>query len=539
MEGLFSPAPAARGVGAMAETGRLKTLAAPAAMATVLVASLLLLLVSAGPARAATTFTVNQTGDQQDAITSNASCDWDPFAAGDQCTLRAAIQQANATAGADTIGFNIAGSGVHTITPSSALPEITEALTIDGYTQGDATASTSDDTAENTLAVGNDAVLRIELSGANAGQSANGLTLSETANDSAVRGLVINRFALAGINLGAADYSEVAGNFIGTDPTGTADLGNGDGSTGYPGVYVAGRSNTVGGETPATRNLISGNYEGVGIEGTNSTIQQNVIIGNYIGTDRSGTDKVGNFFAGVAIRGALYTFVISNVISGNEGNGVEAYAAGDPHNIGTSGLLANYIGTRSDGVGALGNAGNGVLLTSNSNYVGGSDGSHDPTVGNTIAFNGGDGVRVAGGTGNDIFFNSVFSNGGLGINLGEDGVTANDPGDGDTGPNDLQNFPVITSAKASRKGTTIKGTLNSTPSTTFTVQFFKTPKSTKDEGKTFIGEKSVSTGADGNVAFTFKPQKKVKAGLFVTATATNNDTGDTSELSTPRKVRRP
>src|SRR5438445_13495796 len=100
---------------------------------------------------AGTTFTVNVTGDGQDANPGNGIC---ATAAGN-CSLRAAIQEANANAGKDTINFNIPGAGVHTISPSTDLPPIAHAVVIDGYSQPG--------TSENTRANGDNAVLLIEL----------------------------------------------------------------------------------------------------------------------------------------------------------------------------------------------------------------------------------------------------------------------------------------------------------------------------------------------------------------------------------------
>src|SRR5262245_1202966 len=191
------------------------------------------------------------------------------------CTLREAITAANANPGADIINFNIAGAGVHTITPTSALPDITDAVTIDGYTQPGASA--------NTLAVGDNAVLLIELNGTSAGPfGTSGLRL--TSDGSLVRGLVINRFADSGIFISDAVGNVIEGNFIGTNAAGTADLGNA-----YRGVsIIASDSNLVGGPMPSARNVISGNgFYGVWISGLEGS--DNAIKGNYIGTDRNGT----------------------------------------------------------------------------------------------------------------------------------------------------------------------------------------------------------------------------------------------------------
>ena len=139
-------------------------------------------------------------------------------------SLRQAIVDANTNPGTDTITFNIPGTGPHTIQPTSALPTITDSVVIDGYTQPGASPNT------NTPATGLNTVLMIELDGGNMG--ANGLHI--TAGDSTVRGLVINRFRSSpdvwasgiGILLDTSGGNVIEGNFIGTDVTGTVDLGN-------------------------------------------------------------------------------------------------------------------------------------------------------------------------------------------------------------------------------------------------------------------------------------------------------------------------
>jgi CSLREA domain-containing protein len=254
-------------------------------MKTTLAVMLLLLpFVGSAPAD---TFVVNNVFDP-----GNGTCD----AAG--CTLREAIDAANANPGADIINFNIPGANVQTISPASELPTIIEAVTIDGYTQPGA--------AENTLAVGNDAVLLIELDGSSAGLVPIGLNIS-TAGGNVIRGLVINRW-LTAININS-DGNLIEGNFIGTDADGTGDLGNT-----FRGVSVTnGDNNVVGGPLPGARNLISGNgSSGVVVFccGDNS----NLIQGNYIGTDRNGTAALPNDEDGVTISGDSH----SNTVGGTE-----------------------------------------------------------------------------------------------------------------------------------------------------------------------------------------------------------------------------
>ena len=147
--------------------------------------------------------------------------------------------------------------------------------------------------------------------------------------------------------------------------------------------------------------------------------------------------------------------------------------------------------------------------------------------GNTIGFNGHDGINVS-GTRNIIRGNSIFSNGtlaaDLGIDLGPDGVTANDTGDGDTGANNLQNFPLISSAKVTGSLFTINGTLNSNASRTYTIDFYSNvacDTSGNGEGKTYLGSlSSVATDGSGNASFTFHPSA-MNVGAVITATATD------------------
>lgn len=153
-----------------------------------------------------------------------------------------------------------------------------------------------------------------------------------------------------------------------------------------------------------------------------------------------------------------------------------------------------------------------------------------------ISGNGQDGVQIHGNdaTGNRVLSNSIYANGDLGIDLNGDGPTANDPGDPDTGANNLQNKPVLTSAKTGGGTTTVRGKLDSTPNKTFKIQFFSNPSGTY-EGKKLIGTKSFTTDGSGDATFAFSPAQKVDVGRTVTATATSPG-GNTSKFSAPRTV---
>lgn len=356
-----------------------------------------------------------------------------------------------------------------------------------------------------------------------------------------------------------ASNNRVQGNLIGTGQNGASDLGNSEG-----GVFVRGPGNTVGGTVAGARNVISGNDgKGVAILGTSA--DGNTVQGNRIGTDVSGTEVLGNTFEGVDVDGGSNNTIggtasgAGNTISGNGSDGIEL---DDSDTVGNR-IEGNLIGTKSDGTGDLGNAQNGVRISgARGNFVGGSVAG----AGNVISGNDEQGVVItnASATGNRILRNSIFENGspgGLGIELNNDGVTANDPKDPDSGPNLLQNFPDLASTTVSSGGqVTITGNLNSNPSTlikkkkkgkkkrrnvfvpkVYTVQFFSNPAPNFPtgfgEGEKFIGQTTVVTNLAGNapINLTFAPEQSVSAGELVTATATDS-AGNTSEFSQARVV---
>ncbi|HSS18814.1 MAG TPA: Calx-beta domain-containing protein [Pyrinomonadaceae bacterium] len=541
---------------------------------------------------AATTFTVNVTGDGQDANPGDGICQTN--VAGN-CSLRAAIGEANANSGKDTINFNIPGAGVHTISPNTPLPAITQGVIIDGYSQPGA--------SPNTLPSSDNAVLLIELSGANIAPDPNGgengLEILD-GNGTTIQGLVVNSFVTVGIGVesGAGRSSEttIQGNFIGTDPTGNLARPNR-----VDGVFLSGSlgvqsNNRVGGSTPAARNVISGNgdgqapllpADGIFIEGGGPTFVEN----NFVGLNAAGTAALPNegdgvhatFSIGAIIGGSV---AARNIISGNGGNGIFFGGGNEGHNL----VQQNFIGTNPDGTAAIPNARAGVqlngltdvigspnagnLISGNGehgvfidggesnqvqgNYIGTdltgttplgntlsgvslADSANGNTIGgaiglgNTIAFNGDRGVNVTGADtiSNAILTNSMFSNGNLGIDLGGAGVTQNDPADGDAGPNNLQNFPVLNSAITSSATTIVNGSIDGTPNTAITVQFFTNATcdpSGNGEGQTFVGSINKMTGADGHFMFSSTMMTNVAAGQFITTTATDSG-NNTSEFS--------
>jgi ELWxxDGT repeat protein len=504
-------------------------------------------------------------------------------------SLRDAINCANSSPGTDTISFNIPGAGVHTIALATQLPDLTEAVIIDGYTQPGANANTNAIDDSDATKRGFNGTLLIELSGG--GNVPEGLNL---ANGSTVRGLVINRFGNNGINAGAGCIIE--GNFIGTDPTGILDRGNSGN-----GVSVGGSNNRIGGASPAARNVISTNADyGIGLSwyGGSDETTGNLIAGNFIGIDASGSKALGNKRSGIFFYQVTGNTIggtqagARNVISGNTNNGVyivstigvtvqgnyigtdvsgskpvgnggtgisidgfngnviggAAAGAGNVISANQYGIVesaqydtiqGNLIGTDAAGVAPLGNAHDGIrlLATTGPNQIGGTA----TGAGNHIAFNGGNGISFQAGyyypnSGTPILGNSIFSNGGMGIDLGEDGPTVNDVGDPDTGPNNDQNSPVLQSVTGTGGATTTQWSFNSDANTQFRLEFFASAAADPSgygEGQTFLGSTNVTTDPSGNAATTFSTP--TPTGTVFSATATRLDAQgrplETSEFS--------
>jgi uncharacterized delta-60 repeat protein len=340
-------------------------------------------------------------------------------------SLRQAIIQANAAGVRETIIFNIPSSdpgyspatGVFTIRPFSALPAITSPVVIDGYSQPGA--------LQNTLALGENAVLKIVLDGSLAGIT-DGLDIL-SGNGTIVRGLVINHFEEAGIQVSGVtnngQWDSIAGNFIGTDATGLQSAPNGS-----FGVGIADTTHTIiGGAALQQRNIISGGgRDGIGMGGIYS--EGNLVEENWIGLDANG-NPLGNLLSGVYLDAGRGELVESNVIGGNQGPGVLLRDGTTQDTI-----VNNSIGTDGTGLKPLPNA-EGIVLDTASNG--------NEMFDNVIAFNSGDGIAVEGnGTvDNAIAYGSFYGNGGLGIDLVNGG-------------NNSQAAPTILDAHLDAPGTT-------------------------------------------------------------------------------------
>ncbi|MCU0612138.1 MAG: hypothetical protein MUE60_10165 [Candidatus Eisenbacteria bacterium] len=449
-------------------------------------------------------------------------------------SLRQAIIDANMNLGADDILFHIgaAGSGPHTISPLTDYPTINGPTSIDGWTQGGA---------------GYTGVPLIEIEGSSSSGGNNNYGIDVRAPNCLVRGLVLNRWntCIWVYNDAAAGASgricTIQRNYIGLDVTGTIVH-----SSGSYGVWLHNSDrNLIGGNAAIYRNIITGHSEGIYITGEDGSF--NTIQNNFIGTDVTGMSVPGlyggNGLDNIRIDGGSNNLIGGNgtagefnLISGAGGAGVHITGATATGNR----VQGNVIGADFAGTGDLGNFRAGVQFDNGASH--GIIGGIGPGQLNIIAFNGWHSIGLGGVIIDDTCHSIAISsnrihhnyyNGGLGIDLGNDDVTANDPGDSDTGANNLQNFPVLASFATAGGTTYISGTLNSLPSQLFALEFFsnQTPHfSGYGEGQTFLGLSTVTTNASGNVAFTKSFATTVPDNYCITATATAIDSS-TSEFS--------
>ncbi|HEX8219737.1 MAG TPA: S-layer homology domain-containing protein [Chloroflexia bacterium] len=355
----------------------------------------------------------------------------------------------------------------------------------------------------------------------------------------------------AGVQIGQFNSSSdgrnhrIQGNYIGTDVSGTQVVANGVGVRVSYTPQSGSGEHVIGGTAAGAGNLISGNATGVEINGSSIPFPEvgNWVQGNYIGTDVTGAAPLGNTGSGIVLSVAG-----KNVIGGTSPGARNIISANGQFGITISGEYANsnliqgnHIGTGIAGYEALGNGRSGVQIgaAGPENIVGGMEAG----AGNLIAFNAERGLNVVEPNvplgypidikGAAALSNRIWSNGGLGIDLGADGVTPNDPGDGDDGANHLQNFPVLSAASSNGGTTVVTGTLNSTAGTTFTLQFFASDAqdpSGYGEGQYFLGSYQATTDGAGNVSFVATLPVATSEGRYITATAIDPK-GNNSEFS--------
>ena len=512
------------------------------------------------------TLTVTSTGDAVDANAGDGACE---TATPGECTLRAAIEESNANTGVDTIAFGIAGDGVHTITPATAYPDITDTVTIDGYTQSGAVANTAAAPAPIN------SVIMIEIDGHQIAGGARNFYIKS--NDTVVQGLSLFGFSSpsvddrhASIAVEADDVS-ISGNYIGVRADGMTP-GIGDNTRGVVCLDHSGLN--IGGTNAADRNIIfstSSTNLGGGIFSQCINVD---IYGNYIGMAKDGVTDLSPEVADANQLAAPFTFGaqiqgvenhiggsspgMRNLISGNQVN----ITINNQHNS----VQGNYIGTDYTGV-VRSTITNGIAVTTSTgdaNLIGGVNAGE----GNIIAGVKGAGVMINSFTiqqfnmtlnprqvsvlGNvfkdiDTFDFTGFGTSNLAIDLmslrdNNDpadfvpdvidlrGPNTNDEGDADSGPNDLINAPVLKSAVQVGNQLTITYDLDATGASggLYRVEFYSNSTASifgAGPGETYLGAvDTATTGTGKTVTLTVDSDETYKS-LSATATA-KDDTID-------------
>ena len=526
-----------------------------------------LLVLTAAPGWAAV-FEVDSSLDLPDANPGDGTCE--ALVGLGTCTLRAAIEEANATpnpAGArDRIEFDIDPFGVHTIQVSGTVyPEISESVVIDGWTQPGSVFNTDPEAFNGVVA--------IEIEG-QLGTSEAGFAV--IASDVDIKGVAVRGFGTgvffgsgfegelgrlegcriedntdtgvsitfdrivigggdprtANVISGNGDHAVfisngigatlVRGNVIGTEPSGFAPNGNGFSGGGVPAIADFGTGTTIVGNLIAAQN-----GPGIRADGSGGVIQA-----NRIGTNRTGTSSAGfgNQGHGIVVNGDGW--LIGGVAS-SQGNLIggslfSAIQLGSAQNR----IEGNFIGATRQAKADIGNAEGGIFVSGSDNAIGGTFSDRA----NVIHHNGGQAIAVFDFAAQriEIGYNSMLLNGdaslpGIDLTPFAGGVTPNDPGDPDEGANRLQNFPVIDAATRELGMTHIEGDFDSMPGD-FVLQFYASRTchpSGHGEGEQLLGRRSVTLPGDESFAFDF-PVGAI--GPAFTALATDSD-GNTSEWS--------
>jgi CSLREA domain-containing protein len=503
-------------------------------------------------------FTVDTANLGPDASPGDGSC----LTSNAACSLRAAIEEANALPGGP---YKIHFASPFVISPATALPTITTSVIIDA-------------TANAISTCGDAASYGVVLNGA--GQtSGNGLTLGVASNGSQVKGLLIAGFPGHGIHVQGSN-NQVVCNHIGK----TGPLAGNYSGNGLDGIHINGAGNIIGGATAELRNVIPGNTQS-GIK-MDLGATANRLMGNAVGLNGSLSGDMPNGLHGVELDNASDNVIGGNslpernILSGNTQYGIKLGNGSTGNSI-----RGNYIGTSADGMTALPNAKGGVLLdNAPDNTVGGTqpnygnlvsgnaehgvttqNGSDNTAIRNNdigvnkngsplpnglagvhllsdtntvtfndISFNTGDGVNAGSTTlHNRIRQNSMLGNGGLGIDLDNDGVTLNDAGDADTGANNLQNFPDVAYAQPD---TGLAGfTLDVTGGLDYYVDFYSSATcdaTGHGEGDVHLGSHTFTAAATAAESVVASAITGFAAEDWITATATlGSGQSSTSEFS--------
>ncbi|MEO8460230.1 MAG: hypothetical protein ABI451_06860 [Dokdonella sp.] len=452
-------------------------------------------------------------------------------------SLRQAVISSNANPGPQNIEFNVAGNCPQIVFLQSPLPDITDSVEIDGYSQPGSSA--------NTQSNGSDAELCLVLTAAS-GTLAQVLQVPDAAP--ANTSLVLKGIAFMGANffngnmtaalrLRSGSNHLIQGNaFGGTGPGSIGSLG----SPNF-GIQIRGTAQNalIGGPQPEHRNTF-GNMMSSAIvlnDATSGNITGHTIQNNYIGLSPFANAATPIGLNGIFASASPNVSILDNVIVAVPSNAA----------IQITGASAIFYRIQGNRIGitpysiatAPFQVGTGILLT-------GGTGKHDigdfNTFGqsNTITNSDGAGIWLTStaGSGTIIRPNRIYGNGiggvGLGIDLGDLGPLSNDSGDTDGGPNGGQNWPEVVSSVPGPNGTQLVGlVLDSTASTQYLIDVYRSPDcaggNRGGNTTTHISSFNVTTS---NLGFWTSNISMSAAGAagYLTATATSMATGDTSEV---------
>jgi CSLREA domain-containing protein len=548
---------------------------------------------------------VNDTGDGADSSPGDDSCDIDPNSSGEQCTLRAAIEEANSDSTRDTIVFALPTSPA-IIAPATPLPAITQPVGIEGAgVRIDGSASDALTGAGFTVRAPNVSLTGFEIGGFSAGialeggggtkvignyigitaagatiPNATGILVSSANNE--ISGNVVSANLGDGMRL-SGDGNRVVSNIVGLSPDGVYEAGNGrygitlgslgnfigepgagnvivsnkfdgihvldggntiranwigvdprglivkgayQGTNGEAGIYIMSGANnmTIGGPAPADGNVIAQN----GTWGISAWADGLRVENNHIGMvpGSSLLHAWPNVYGGVLVIGR------NGVVSGNTFglalrgpsvglfNAVNATIQRNQFNADPSAIHATGIST-----GLVGGAGAGNEFVNGSVVVTGSAKMRIRT--NTHRFNPSSGAPpieiIPGATGG-----ALDSAGSFGFSFEHDFVTPNDSGDGDTGPNGVQNFPVLTQAVTSNTNVIVTGTIDGS-NVARSIDLYSTPachQTGHGPGERYLATVNVPAG---QTTFTRSIPWILNDPSLITATATGPD--GTSEFS--------
>ena len=430
-------------------------------------------------------------------------------------SLRAAIKAGNAFAGPSKITFAVPGSCPRTFTLAAALPDITTDITIDGTSQPGWIPNSNYGQFDATLCAffnGN-------------GSAPYGLHIPAFASNARLvaKGLMFTGFNDAAIRIDGGANHLINGNQFGAIAFAQSS---------HDAIRVGGNSGAayIGGfDDPALVNLIAG-ATNIGIY-IDNIAGHSTVGNNLIGYQANGSTPGANG-AGIFISNSPSNFIAYNYVGYNTSEGILIAGPSAAANL----LEFNTVGLDRQ-FNAAGNVGAGITVSS---------GAHDNTIGasalatygaNSIGYNQGPGIWVtpSAGMSNRILANSIFLNGGLSVDLAGLGASANDAGDGDSGPNGLQNYPVLIVADRRPPGYLMIGSLDSQPSTTYRLDFYRglctsIGAPVRGSMSEFLGHATVTTNAAGHVRFNLPLVFLTNFDLFGVAATATDPAGNTSEV---------